>query len=256
MSELHYHYFPNSHWCRVVSMALAEKGLSVERHLVDITRNATFEPEYMRLNPKGVVPTLVIDGRAVCNSLNIAPALDAVGGPPLYTGREDAEAVQAWVKQLECFPLMLFSYSVWVLGRRGERSKDILADKITRARDYADRYPELEEHYGRKQVFFEEFSLALHDPRHVESEKRAWSAFLDELASTVQDQDWISGDFSFADCAATSILYRLVDLPLLAHWHPDHGGSESHPLYRYFQRLTQRPSFAAVYRDDPLIGSW
>ena len=54
---------------------------------------------------------------------------------------------------------------------------------------------------------------------------------------------------SFADCIATSILWRLIDLGKVDGWSrdPDHG------LYSYWQRIKARPSFRAVFYDDPLI---
>lgn len=242
-----YHYFPTSHWSRVISLVIAEKGIEVERQVVDIRHNATFDPAYMRLNPKGVVPTLVHDGSAVTNSLRIASHLDEVASPALYTGLED-EHVDAWVKRLETFPLMLFSYSVWVLGQRGERSASILDDKIERAARYADAHPALRAEYTRKKAFFETFRAQVQDDAFVAAELERWGEVLDEIARCADP--WIAGEtYSFADCIATSILYRLVDLERLDAWH----GDESHGLHRYYARLCARPSFAAVFSNDPNI---
>jgi len=256
VTSLEYHYFPNSHWSRAVTMAIADKALRPQRHLVDISRNATFEPDYMRLNPKGVVPTLVVDGTAVCDSLVIARHLDRLAEPALLSHRPDATEVADLCEALEAFPLMLLSYSVWVQGQKGERSKDILADKVQRAARYAGEYPELALRYERKRAFFERFSAALRDAEHLEAEKARCATFLDELARRVDTASWLCGTFSFADCIAASILWRLADLPLLADWHPDHGGSVDHPLFRYDQRLRARPSHRFTYFDDPLIEAW
>ena len=159
--ELELHYFPTSHWSRVVALVLAEKGLDPQRHVVDIRKNATFEPQYMRLNPRGVVPTLVIGGEAVCDSMKIAKRLDAVAPPELYPDEPD---VTAWADRLEAFPTMLLSYSVWVLGKRGEKSADILDDKVQRAARYATAHPELRDLYERKRRFFAEFRDRVYDP--------------------------------------------------------------------------------------------
>jgi tetrachloro-p-hydroquinone reductive dehalogenase len=244
------HYYPSSHWSRVITLCLAEHGLAFERRLVDITRNATFAPEYIRLNPRGVVPTLVDDGQVVWDGRKIAEYLDTKTGHDLCC--EGDPEVQAWTRRLHDFPLMLFSYSVWVLGHRGEKSADILDDKVQRARQHAEAYPDLAEHYTRKAEFFAGFRSRVYDAAHVAAEMQAGTKVLDELGEWLLSRTWIGGDdYSFADAIATSILYRLVDLGKLDHWLGDDG----HGLHGYFERLKARPSYRAVFHDDPLLST-
>ena len=47
----------------VVHLALLEIGAPFELEKVDFERDAQRSPEYLRINPRGQVPTLVIDGR-------------------------------------------------------------------------------------------------------------------------------------------------------------------------------------------------
>lgn len=245
---LEFLYFPNSHWSRVIALVLAEKNCDPQRRLIDIRVNATFEPDYLRINPRGVVPTLVADGRAICNSPRIAEFLDDVGGPRLVR-REDPVHAQ-WMSTLEDFRLMHLSYSVWVLGNKGERSADILADKVARARRYAEQYPDLSEAYLRKGEFFEKFRSELHDPDSMKGIVDDSRQVLDQMSRVLTERPWLGGDsYGFADAIATSILYRLVDLELLAQWHNDSTSA----LRDYYDRLCGRPSFAVVFRDDPLI---
>lgn len=245
---LSYHYFPASHWSRVISLALAEKDLEPERHVVDIRNNATLEPEYMRLNPRGVVPTLVDDGTVVWDSLRIAAHLDGVGGPRLH--RRDDPTHARWMDTLEDFRLMHLSYSVWVLGHKGERSADILADKIARATKYAEQYPDLREAYARKAAFFEQFSRELHDDAYMERCLADSQSTLDAMERAVTSRPWLGGEeYGLADAIATSILYRIVDLQRLHGWHSD----PEDPLRQYYDRLCARASFAKVFLDDPQI---
>lgn len=46
----------------VIHLALLEIGAAHELKLVDVEKKQQKDPEYLRLNPNGVVPTLVIDG--------------------------------------------------------------------------------------------------------------------------------------------------------------------------------------------------
>lgn len=52
----------------VVHLALLEIGAPYELRQVDFDKDAQHSPEYLRLNPRGLVPTLVIDGRPRCES--------------------------------------------------------------------------------------------------------------------------------------------------------------------------------------------
>lgn len=46
----------------VVHLALLELGVAHELRLIDLDAKAQKDPEYLRLNPSGVVPTLIVDG--------------------------------------------------------------------------------------------------------------------------------------------------------------------------------------------------
>lgn len=244
---LELYYFPRSHWSRIVNLALAERGLAFERRFVDIRVNATFEPDYIRMNPRGVVPTLVDDGQVIWDGPTIARHLDTKGdAPPLC--RDDPESVR-WAETMDELPLMLFSYAVWVKGERGERSADILEDKIRRAHDYAERYPDLRDRYERKARFFEGFRSRVYDPEHVAEAQARWSRLLDEAGEQLEGRDYLAGEYSFADCIATSVLWRLQDLGVMDGWSKD----PEHGLHGYYERLRARPSFAAVFYDDPLL---
>ena len=76
--------FGNSVCCQKVRITLCEKGLEWEAVNVDLFRSQQYEPRYLKLNPKGVVPTLVHDGRPVIESTLICEYLDdAFPEPPL-----------------------------------------------------------------------------------------------------------------------------------------------------------------------------
>ena len=57
--------FGNSVCCQKVRITLREKGLTWEAIRVDLFKAEQYDPKYLKLNPKGIVPTLVHDGRAI-----------------------------------------------------------------------------------------------------------------------------------------------------------------------------------------------
>ena len=68
--------FHNSICTQKVFITLAEKDLSYDEHLINLFAAAQYDPEYLKLNPKGVVPTLVHDGRAIPESSLICEYID------------------------------------------------------------------------------------------------------------------------------------------------------------------------------------
>ena len=65
-----------------VRLLLAEKSVPWEGIYVDILRGDQFDPAYMKLNPKAVVPTLVHDGKIIVESTVICEYLDEVFPTP------------------------------------------------------------------------------------------------------------------------------------------------------------------------------
>ena len=57
--------FGNSVCCQKVRITMRAKGLAWDAIKVDLFTSQQYDPEYLRLNPKGVVPTLVHDGKPV-----------------------------------------------------------------------------------------------------------------------------------------------------------------------------------------------
>jgi glutathione S-transferase len=76
MSELILYDFGNSVCCQKVRITLRAKGLEWKAIAVDLFKAEQYSPEYRKLNPKGVVPTLVHDGRPVIESTLICEYID------------------------------------------------------------------------------------------------------------------------------------------------------------------------------------
>lgn len=58
--------------------ALDEKGLPWESRYVDIRRGEQFQPEFLAINPKGVVSVLAHDGSVIRESTVICEYLEEV----------------------------------------------------------------------------------------------------------------------------------------------------------------------------------
>ena len=79
------HHAWRSSASRRVRLCLAEKGLKFESVLIDLAKMEHHTPEYLKLNPNGVIPLLILDdGRSLYESGTICEYLDeAHPEPPL-----------------------------------------------------------------------------------------------------------------------------------------------------------------------------
>jgi glutathione S-transferase len=68
--------YSNSICTQKVFVTLAEKAIAYDTQNVDLFKNEQFKPEYLKINPKGVVPALDHDGRIVIESSLICEYLD------------------------------------------------------------------------------------------------------------------------------------------------------------------------------------
>lgn len=100
-----YSFFRSSAAYRV-RIALALKGLDFDLVPVNLLAHggAQHQPDYRRLNPQGLVPTLVDDGVVLTQSMAIMEYLDEVYGPAiLLPGTPRARArVRGLAEQIAC----------------------------------------------------------------------------------------------------------------------------------------------------------
>src|SRR5512135_3377517 len=101
MLELYHH--GTSVCAAKARLALGEKRLEWTGRYVDILKGEQFAPEYRKLNPKSVVPTLVHDGRVIVESTLIGEYLDDVfADPPLKPDDPyDRVRMRLWTKRLD-----------------------------------------------------------------------------------------------------------------------------------------------------------
>src|ERR1043165_1795135 len=89
---------------RRVRLCLAEKGLPFEGKIIDLVKGEHHSPDFLKLNPNGVIPPLILeDGRsfyesgAICESLAETPP-----DPPLRPADAFGRAVMRnWIRHVD-----------------------------------------------------------------------------------------------------------------------------------------------------------
>ena len=89
---------------RRVRIFLAEKGIEVPMEEVDIASGANLSPAYRAINPRGVVPTLVLgNGHVIDESIAICRYFEALDPEPNLMGRdaEEQARIESWQRRIE-----------------------------------------------------------------------------------------------------------------------------------------------------------
>src|SRR5246127_3141737 len=97
---------PQSTCSQKVRLTLAEKNLNFVEHRVKLFQNDQLKPEYLKLNPNGVVPTLIDDGTPIIDSSVIMEYLDEVYPATFLSpaDNKDRARMRAWLRFFEEVP--------------------------------------------------------------------------------------------------------------------------------------------------------
>ncbi|MHA6346354.1 glutathione S-transferase family protein [Roseivivax sp. CAU 1761] len=229
----HAHHSTCSQKVRIV---LAEKEIEFDSRLVDLANKGQLNPEYLKLNPNGVVPTLVHDGQPIIDSSVICEYLEEVCPEPALSGPDAASRarMRAWMRFLEEVP----TYAVRV-------------PSFNRA--FLDRFDGLtNEEFAEQQAgprpLRKHFYLKMSERGF---DKAAVQESIDQLTLTSQRMQraleagpWLAGErFTLADAVAAPLIDRTHDLGMAWIW------EEDYPLVAdWFERLKARPGYAkAMY---------
>lgn len=210
-----------------VRIVLASKGLQWDEVRLNLRKGEQFDPHYLELNPKAVVPTLVHDGEAIRESTVINEYLeDRFPAPPLRPADPLARArMRLLVKTVdeEVHPAIgVLSYAVFLRHQMNERmDADQLREHFRRVTDPARRERQQATH-----------DRGLASPAAAPS-VAALGRFIDALDAALADGPWLAGEaFSLADAAAVPYMVRARGLRLAPLW------SEHERVAAWLERAT------------------
>ena len=202
------YHFGFSTCSQKVRLVLAEKGLDFESREVNLMAGEQHDPEYVKLNPKHVVPTLVHDGRVVVESSRIIEYLDdTFPEPPMRPAAGPArDAAERWIQHVD---EALHPAAPTVTFALGPRNVLLQQPEAVREANLA-AIPDPRERARRRSVL----AHGVNAPEFA----GAFGVFLDTLdrmERELANRPWLSGErFGLADASLLPYVLRLEHLGL------------------------------------------
>ena len=222
-----------------VRFAMAEKGLEWDGVYIDILKGEQFTPEYLKLNPKGVVPTLVHNDTVVPDSTVIIEYLDQLAPETSVHPTDPWERAQAryWTKAVDedlhpaCGAVtFVCSHRHTVLKNLGEEgTKDFLAS--TPSMSVTSNWKSQKDAFVRHGF----------DAPGATEKVKLYDSYLTKMEEALKGgDDWLVGNkFSIADIAMTPYVNRLAMMSMRGMWE---NGRLPH-VSAWFARIEALPNF-------------
>ena len=223
-----------------VRLVLAEKAIPYVAHSIDIRAGEARTPAYLALNPKAVVPTLVVDGAPIVESAIICEYLDdAYPDTPLRPA--DAlgrAAVRQWTIRPDAGMHKAFGLLSFAVAFRHQNSSQQMAN----------RKP--------SEAILDLMSVIEHglDSPEIALRIGVIQQMLADMNAQLRDHDWLVGDaFSLADIAMLPYVCRLRDLGQTWLW-TDGGTYPS--VGPWLDRCYAQPGYAGIsdFLDPKYLG--
>ncbi|HZW15716.1 MAG TPA: glutathione S-transferase N-terminal domain-containing protein [Brevundimonas sp.] len=159
------------------SIMLEETGLPYEPHLVDITRNETWDPEFLSLNPNGKIPAIIDP--------------DGPGGKPLALFESGAILFYLAEKTgqfLPADPAKRYETLQWLMFQMGGMGPI----------------------FGQVGFFNKFAGKAIEDKRPLERYVAESARVLGVLDGRLEGRDWVMDDYSIADISMLGWVRNLI----------------------------------------------
>ena len=224
------YHSPKSSASRRVRLCLAEKGLSYDAQVIDLSTQEQHSDAYLKINPMGVVPTIVIDGRPLHESSTMCEYIDAIyPDPPLRPADPyDRALMRNWIRYVDGLIGNLIRFN-WrhSLAKRAAKMSDAELEKML------ENVPSAERKEAWRRAARQPYTEA-----ELDDSRAVLLGMLDQMEGMIRNGGLIGGQYGLADIATAPFVRRieeeiapdaLLSRPNCAQW---------------WEALTARPAYA------------
>ena len=229
--------------CHKVAITIAEKNIPCRVVNVSLERQEQRQAWYLAINPLGMVPALVHNGRTIVHSTIMTEYLDdAFPGLPLMPTDPYLRARRRlWARSIDDGLHVPHIAAISFIVAFGDQfrarmdSKEKLDGYFNNIKDV--RYRETIRSWYESDLNSDLLRQSL----------MAYHVFLLEMEKTLEKTSWLAGEsYSLADIDVIPYLWRLSNLQLDSLW------AKLPRVSDWFQRVTARPAFKTAIIDAAL----
>ncbi len=242
MAEFVLYNAPQSTCSQRVRFVLNSKGIAFEEHKLDLFSGDQLKPEYLKINPNGLVPALIHNEQAVIDSSVIVEYLDeirpdvALTTPTELTRRAQMRSMMRYIDEIPAPAIRVPSYNLAFLPHfQTMTEEEFLA-------------------LANSKPLRKEFLLTMGRSGFPQKEM---DQALDKLTRTVvRMNDWISAsggpwllgqDISLADIAVMPVIVRMDDINLNHMW------ATMPAIDQWLKNIKSHPAFTQTYYTGSLL---
>lgn len=242
MAEFELYNAPQSTCSQRVRFVLNSKKLEFHEHKLDLFSGDQLKPDYLRINPNGVVPTLIHQDTIVIDSAVIMQYVDELFPEPVSLIPADAaerakmRSLVAYIDEIPTPAIRVPSYNLAFLPYFKAMSEEefrALADSKPLRREFLLTM-------GRTGFSEKEMTVAM------DRLERA----VNRMHETIEDSGgpWLMGErFTLADIAVMPVVVRLEDINLSEMW------SDKPTVARWLEAIQTQPAFQPTYYHGSLL---
>ncbi len=221
-----------------VRLAMAEKDLQWNGVYIDILKGEQFNPDYLKLNPKGVVPTLVHDDLVIPDSTVIIEYLDQIAPDTSVHPKDPWSRAQVryWTKAVDedlhpaCGAVtFVCSHRHTVLKNLGPKgAEEFLASTppISVTSDWK----------SQKDAFVR-YGF---DAPGASDKVKLYDTYLKKMDKALENKQWLVEDtFSIADISMVPYVNRLAMMSMRGMWENNRLPN----VEKWFNRVEALPNF-------------
>jgi glutathione S-transferase len=233
---------PQSTCSQRVRFVLNAKGLPFEEHKLDLLAGDQLKPEYLALNPNGVVPTLDHDGSVVTDSSVIIEYLDEVAPEAArLTPREPVKraamrSLMRFIDEMPAAAVRVPTFNLAFLPRFAAMSE---AEFVA---------------FAESKPLRKEFMLAMGRTGFPQKEMDGAMGRLrrsyERMDDSIKDSGgpWLCGkDITLADISVMPAIVRMADLNRAGDW------ADLPRVARWYELIRAQPAFKPTYYPGSLL---
>ncbi|MSQ73348.1 MAG: glutathione S-transferase family protein [Betaproteobacteria bacterium] len=225
--------FPNSTCSQKVRLVLAEKGMTYVDRTLSARGREHLSDAYLKLNPNGVVPTLVHNGQAVIDSSVINEYLEEMFPYPALVPRDawGRARMRAWRQYIDEVPTTAIrppSFNAFIMRAWAHIPDD-----------------EWNAHKAKlplRRHFYEKMDRSGFPQKDITEAKEKLRQALERMQRALEDGPWLLGEqLTLADISLVPTVVRMEDIGLDPMWR------DLPRVTDWYRRIQARPSFAVAY---------